>query len=211
MHPLETTVAAYLKEIRDQRKLTNTSEELSYRFYLGKLLRESAKILNRNADFTDEAKKIIVGKPDYEVTQGAKVIGYIEAEALTANLSNLKSHAKEQNQRFCTNLHNFLLTNHLEWRLFCGGAEVAQAKLPDPPESGTITVSVGVLDELKALLERFLDETTPVAMTPEQIARQLAARARELRHHADYPQFAAHCRRIRPARRTALDCGRRVQ
>ena len=43
MHPLEAAVTTYLKEIRDQRKLTNTTNELSYRDYLGKLLREAAK------------------------------------------------------------------------------------------------------------------------------------------------------------------------
>jgi len=186
MHPLETAVTTYLKEIRDQRKLTNTTDELSYRDYLGKLLRETAKVLNRNADFTGEAKKLVVGKPDYEVTRGAAIIGYIEAESINYNLAALKGHAKEQNQRFRDNLHNFLLTNHLEWRLFCDGEQVVVMKLPEPPESGTVSVSVGVLEEFQSLLERFLDTATPVAMTPEQIARQLASRARELRHTADF-------------------------
>ena len=84
MHPLQTVVTTYLKEIRDQRKLANTTDELSYRFYLGKLLRDSAAILNRNADFTDEAKKIVVGRLPFSELDH---VFEDEVESLTALLT----------------------------------------------------------------------------------------------------------------------------
>ncbi len=185
MHPLQTLTTTYLSEIRSQRGQSNSTEELSYRDFLGKFLRGAAAALGRAAAFTGEAKKITFGRPDYEVTHGLKVIGYVEAEALGTPLAQLRGSAKEQNERFRANLHNFLLTNHTEFRLYLDGREVAAALLPEPPEQGKIVVSEAALAALQTLLETFLDASTPVAATAEAIARQLARRARFLRVAAD--------------------------
>ncbi|MCX6380772.1 MAG: N-6 DNA methylase, partial [Armatimonadetes bacterium] len=185
VHPLETLATTYLTEIRQQRALSNSTEEMSYRDYLGKFLRGVAQVLGKPTQFTGEAKKITFGRPDYEVTDGIRVIGYVEAEALQASLRNLKGSAKHQNDRFRDNLHNFLLTNHLEFRLFVAGEEVAVAKLPTPSETGKIAVSEAVLAEMTSLFERFLSETTPVARTSEDIAKQLAQAAEEMLSHSD--------------------------
>ena len=182
---LAPAVSVYLADLRKQRALANTTDELSYRDFLGKFLRSANDALNRAAEFTGEAKKITFGRPDYEVTNGIRVVGYIEAEALNAPLTALKGHAKEQNERFRLNLHNFLLTNHLEFRLFRDGKEIAKAILPDPPETGAIVIPPSFLGELQTLLETFLDSATPAATSPEQIATQLARRARFLRVAAD--------------------------
>ena len=185
MHLLHSLTVIYLTEIRHQRAQSNSTDELSYRDFLGKFLREAAKALGRTAAFTGEAKKITVGRPDYEVTHGLKVIGYVEAEALGTPLAQLKGSAKTQNERFRENLHNFLLTNHTEFHLFVGGKEAASVSLPEPPEHGAVTVSNAALDALQTMLETFLDTATPAAVTPEAIARQLARRARFLRVEAD--------------------------
>lgn len=42
MHPLETLCLTYLKELRDQRAKSNTTDELSNCDYLGKFLRGRA-------------------------------------------------------------------------------------------------------------------------------------------------------------------------
>lgn len=186
MHILHSLTLTYLTEIRNQRTLSNSTDELSYRDFLGKFLRGAADALGRKASFTGEAKKITFGRPDYEVTHGLKVVGYVEAEALGTPLAQLKGSAKTQNARFRENLHNFLLTNHTEFRLFVGGKETAHsALLPEPPEHGAVKVSDAVLDSLQALLETFLDTATPAAVTPQAIAGQLARRARDLRFAAD--------------------------
>jgi hypothetical protein len=185
MPALEEIAVTYLTEIRSQRAQLHTTDELSYRDFLGKFLRGAAAALGKTAQFTGEARKITFGRPDYEVTNGLRVIGYIEAEALGTPLTQLKGHAKEQNERFRANLHNFLLTNHTEFRLYLDSKEVAAAKLPDPPAHGAIAVAASALDELRTLLETFLDASTPAAVTPEEIAKQLARRARFLRVAAD--------------------------
>ena len=185
MHLLHSLTTTYLTEIRNQRAQANSTDELSYRDFLGKFLRGAAEALGKTASFTGEAKKITFGRPDYEVTHGLKIVGYVEAEALGTPLGQLKGSAKEQNERFRSNLHNFLLTNHTEFRLFLGGKEVGAALLPEPSEHGAVKVSDAALDALQTLLETFLDATTPAATTPEAIARQLARRARFLRVAAD--------------------------
>ena len=70
LHPLETITRTYLQNLQTQRRQANTTDELSYRDFLSTFLREAAKILPRNADFTAEPKKITYGRPDYEGTRG---------------------------------------------------------------------------------------------------------------------------------------------
>ena len=185
MHPLHSLTITYLTEIRNQRALSNSTDELSYRDFLGKFLRGAAGMLGRTAAFTGEAKKITFGRPDYEVTHGLKVVGYVEAEALGTPLAQLTGSAKKQNTRFRENLHNFLLTNHTEFRLFVGNKEAVSALLPEPPEHGAVKVTEAALDSLQTVLETFLDTATPAAVTPQAIASQLAHRARALRFAAD--------------------------
>lgn len=184
MHPLKAIAETYLSEIQKQRAKTNSTQELSYRDYLGKFLRAATQALGRTADFTGEAKRSSLGRPDYTVTHGLKEIGHIEAEALGADLAHLKGHAKAQNDLFRDELHCFLQTNHLDFRLFVAKAPVATATLPVPPETGQFAVPDAALDALQALLERFLEQTTPKAATAEDLARQLAHRARILRENA---------------------------
>ncbi len=118
MTTLSHLCATYRTGLRTQRAQANSTGELSYREFLGTFLRDAAQALHKAAHFTHEGKQIAAGRPDYTVTQGQRVIGYVEAEALETPLSQLKGHAKEQNARFRQNLHNFLLTNHLQFQLF---------------------------------------------------------------------------------------------
>ncbi len=185
MHLLETISLTYLKNLQNQKRQANTTGELSYRDFLSTFFRDAASLLKRNANFTSEPKLKNFGRPDYEVSEGIKIVGYIEAEALGTPIGALKGQSKEQNQRFRDNLYNFLLTNHTDFHLFRDGREIVVVRLPEPPEHGTITISQSCLEDLKILLETFLDTVTPGAVTPEAIARQLARRARFLRVAAD--------------------------
>ena len=182
---LEVIAKTYLTQIRDQQAQSHSTAELSYRDYLGQFLRDTTLALGKTSQFTGEAKKIVVGRPDYEVTDGLKIIGYVEAEALDVSLTNLTGSAKSQNERFRQNLYCFLLTNHLDFFLYVGGTLIHTAKLPSPPAYGAVTVSVAALADLETLLLRFLSESNPAARSSEDVARQLAKRARDLRFAAD--------------------------
>ena len=57
MHLLHSLTVTYLTEIRSQRAQSNSTDELSYRDFLGNFLRGAADALGKTASFTGEAKK----------------------------------------------------------------------------------------------------------------------------------------------------------
>jgi hypothetical protein len=155
MHVFDDLIRTYLSEPRNQRAQPGTSGELPYRDFLGKLLRGAAQTLGfAGATFNGEKTLNTYGRPDYVVTDGLKQIGCIEAEAITANLSDLKGGAKAQNERFRRDIHNFLLTNHLDFRLYVDGKETLTARLPAPPEHGKIAVAADDAERFGDLLSR---------------------------------------------------------
>lgn len=182
---LENLCKTYLTQFRDQKKVANSTGELSYREGLGQFLRESAAVLGKNVDFIHEAKQLAVGRPDYEVKDGLRVIGYVEAEHVGADLNALKGHAKTQNERFRQNLHCVLLTNHLESQVWIDNKLVESMRFPEPPAQGTVSVGQTDVSEWEKVIGRFLNESVPQAHSAEDVARQLAKRAKELRFAAE--------------------------
>lgn len=180
---LESLCVSYLQNLRQQKTLAATTGELSYRPFLDALLRGAAPALGKQAEITNEGKKQVYGKPDFIVTAGLKEIGSIEAEALGADLAHLTGHAKHQNERFRENIHNFLLTNHTDFLLYVDNKLVASASLP-LLETGKSALPAATVESFRVLLERFFEGASPPAASPEQLARQLAKRAKELRFHA---------------------------
>jgi len=169
----------YLTALRDLHDNAQATDELSLRDALSNLFKQTADRLERPVQFIGEGKKVAVGKPDFTVTSAKGLpLGYVEAEAYGVDLDKLTGHAKEQNDRFRANLDNFLLTNHLEFRLYVGGALVDSAKLSAPPDKGAVNVSEADANTLRNLLDRFL-RTEPVSIaSPRELARHLARRTR---------------------------------
>ena len=178
----QNTCIDYLTELRAIRGNTLATDELSLRPALDSFLKRASKIFNRPVIFLSEGKKLDVGSPDFTVTRKDLPIGYIEAEAYAADLDNLTGHAKEQNERFRTNLDNFLLTNYLEFHLYLGGDMVDSARLPTPPDSRSIKVSEADAEALAILLERFLSGQLPSIGQPRELAVHLARRTRQMRN-----------------------------
>ncbi len=177
MHILHAVTHTYLEDLHKQHAQSDSTPELSYRPALSNFLNGAAEALGRVASFTNEAKLSKFGRPDYVVADGLKRIGEIEAEAWNADLAHLTGSAKKQNDLFRENLPNFLQTNHFDFRLFVSKSLVAEARLPVPTPTGKITVAENVLNDLQALLERFLDAALPAAASAEAVAAQLAKRA----------------------------------
>ncbi len=72
------------------------------------------------------------------------------------------------------------MTNHLEFRLYLGGELVDSAKLPVPPERGTVKVSEADAGALAILLERFMSGQLPSITDPRDLATHLARRTRQM-------------------------------
>jgi len=172
----------YLTELRDLRSSALATAELSLRPALDKFLKRAAEIFALPVQFVGEAKKTKVGRPDFTATSNDMPIGYVEAEGYGVDVDNLTGQAKEQNDRFRTNLDNFLLTNYLEFRLYVGGELVDSAKLSAPPDDGVVKVFDTDADALETLLERFLSGELPPISLPFDLAVHLARRTRQLRN-----------------------------
>ena len=120
----------YLSRLSQLRRNTQATGELSLRPALDELFQS---LKPNGVDFVGEGKQLAIGRPDFTFTRGVynEPIGYVEAEKIAADLGKLSGHAKTQNERFCANLDNFLLTNQLDFRLYDGGVLVERATLPE--------------------------------------------------------------------------------
>ena len=180
--PFQQLCLTYLTELREAHQQALATDELSLRPALDRFLKAAAEQIGRPVVFLSEAKKIASGRPDFTATVNGLPIGYVEAEAYGVNLGKLTGHAKAQNDRFCANLDNFLLTNHLEFRLYVGGEKKACAMLPEPPAKGKIAVSSHDAETVSTLLMQFMQGQWASISSPKELAAHLARRARQIRN-----------------------------
>ncbi len=170
------SLQTYLSRLSQLRQNTQATGELSLRPALDELFQN---LKPAQVDFVGEGKQLAVGRPDFTFTRGFHhdPIGYVEAEKISADLGNLSGHAKAQNERFCADLDNFLLTNHLDFRLYDGGALVESVTLPEQSAALNATHEA----DFARLWERFTSAQIAAPQTPKELANLLARRARTLR------------------------------
>jgi len=169
-------LSVYLSRLDVLRANPQATGELSLRPALDELFQT---LKPKNIGFVGEGKKLASGRPDFTFTRAPlhDPIGYVEAEKISADLDALTGHAKTQNERFSKDLDNFLLTNHLDFRLFDGGKPVARVLLPPKPNQ----ISPAHEKDFSALWERFVSAQVATPKTPRELAELLSRRARTLR------------------------------
>lgn len=172
--------ADYLAELRNQIQNPQATSELSLRAALDNLLQNAKSVSGSTSTFTGEGKKIAEGRPDFVVANNGVPIGYIEAEKYGLDLDKLAGHAKHQNERFIQNLDHFLLTNHLDFRLYHLGQVVGEVSLPAPPDKSTPVVSEDKAEKLLALFEQLMNSSPPAITSPGELAKHLSRRARQM-------------------------------
>ena len=168
----QTHCDRYLQRINRTRTIVEATPELSLHTHLQTFLEEIVvDCFNKpNITFIHEPKKVRqIGQPDFITLEESRPIGYIEAEEYDINLNKLTGHAKKQNERFKKNLRNFVLTNFLDFQLWRDGQLRAKANITDSPEN------------LKSLLEQFLNAGHVQITSPESLAKHLAKGTRELK------------------------------
>ncbi len=170
------SLQTYLSRLSQLRQNTQATGELSLRPALDELFQN---LKPAQVDFVGEGKQLAVGRPDFTFTRGLyhDPIGYVEAEKISADLGNLSGHAKAQNERFSADLDNFLLTNHLDFRLYDGGVLVERVTLPEQSAALNATHEA----DFARLWERFTSAQIAAPQTPKELANLLARRARTLR------------------------------
>lgn len=171
-----SNLQTYLERLAQLRQNTQATGELSLRPALDELFQSLKPV---GVDFVGEGKQLASGRPDFTFTRGAydEPIGYVEAEKVAANLSKLTGHAKTQNARFSKDLDNFLLTNHLDFRLYDKGKKVESVVLPE--SSKDLTEKHG--NDFARLWDKFTGAQIASPKTPTELATLLARRARTLR------------------------------
>lgn len=176
--------ATYLAALHAQLENPQATAELSLRAALDTLLQNAKASAQSSATFVGEGKKIAQGRPDFVVTNDGVPVAYIEAEKYGLDLDKLSGHAKTQNQGFICNLDCFLLTNHLDFRLFRAGKIAAEVSLPAPPEKqnvkSALVVSEDKAEKLLALLEQLMSAAPASPSTPAELAAHLSRRARQM-------------------------------
>ncbi len=179
-----------MKNLAKAANSPGSTPELSLRPSLDKLLQDVIKHLQRGSQFNlvnEGTTAGVQGRPDFILYYYDSPNGYVEAEAMDANLKKLAGHAKVQNDHYCANLDNFLLTNHLDFQLWHEGKRIATASLPDPRDGLAIPTEREVF-ELTQLLDRFFGSPNvalPALKDPRDLAQALARRTRQLNHAID--------------------------
>lgn len=116
----------YIKNIHRDYNNQSATEQSHYPT-LKKLLEEYAKSSNKkDITVTSDPKRTKIGKPDFKINEGQKVVGYIEAKSLNTNLDSVVS--TEQLGRYLTS-PNVILTNFLEFRLYRKGKQIAKTEI----------------------------------------------------------------------------------
>ena len=185
MHELTPAISDYLKNLAKAANAPGSAPELSLRPSLDKLLQDAINVLQRNNLFNlvnEGTTAGVKGRPDFILYYRDSPSGYVEAESIDSQLKKLTGHAKHQNDHYCANLDNFLLTNHLDFELWHEGNRVASASLPDPRD-GFSPPTEREITALTNLLERFFGSpniTLPALKAPKDLAQALARRTRQL-------------------------------
>ena len=179
-------VATYLTAITEQHR-TGRAREHSYRPALSDLLRAIAP---DDAVVTNEPSRERCGAPDFIVAKKTSNIplGYVEAKDIGVDLDRTQN--SEQLQRYFSGLSKLVLTDYLEFRFFKKGHdpkdEYPQAQYDKAIriarlEGGKIVPMESNYRTLILKLQNFLDEKTPIIVSAETLAAEMARKARLIR------------------------------
>ena len=169
-----TPLTTYLREI-ERQLATGRATEHTHRPALQRLLES----LRSGLMATNEPARIACGAPDFIVTKGPVILGYIEAKDVGKDLD--EAGQSEQLKRYLGALPNLILTDYLEFRLYHEGQAVMEARLARPGPGGKLRPSRSGGDAFAQLAETFLEASFPVTATPHDLAQRMAATARMLR------------------------------
>jgi hypothetical protein len=160
-------LCGYLARVAERMARGDAREESFYPCF-GELLRACGKLLGRSLDVTQIPRKTEECLLDFQIWNGGRVAGYVEAKAPGTDLAAAAGSA--QLLRYRKTFPNLLLTNFREIRLFRNGALEARAAIA--PEAWP---------ELSLVLDRFFSFSgAPGPASARWLARALAVRARVL-------------------------------
>jgi len=169
----------YLKELRKHLRLGDATEH-THRPALKTLLEQVSKGITA----TNEPKHITdVGAPDFIVRHADTPLGYIECKDIGTNLDQIER--SDQFKRYLAALPNLIFTDYLEFRWYREGELCRAERLGrlTPDRSDVKRDSEGVV-QVQELLEGFFSAEPIAVGTAQELARYMAAKAKQLRDNA---------------------------
>ncbi len=169
----------YLKELRKHLRLGDATEH-THRPALKTLMEQTGEGITA----TNEPKHITdVGAPDFIVRRSGLPLGYIECKDIGTNLDQIER--SDQLKRYLPALPNFILTDYLEFRWYREGELCRAERLGrlTPDRSDVKRDSEGVV-QVQELLEGFFSAEPIAVGTAQELARYMAAKAKQLRDNA---------------------------
>ncbi|HUU41403.1 MAG TPA: type ISP restriction/modification enzyme [Desulfatiglandales bacterium] len=162
------SIQTYLKSIERQYQAGNATEH-TYRPALKTLLEE----LHPELTATNEPKREKCGAPDYIVTKGQLIIGYIEAKDVGKNLDEIEK--TEQLKRYFDGLQNLILTDYLEFRIYQHGELIDECRLGRFDPKGKLRKSSTAEETFASLCSKFkMAEITRIS-SPKDLAERMAS------------------------------------
>ena len=166
------TIQDYIDKLNTRFK-TGISTEHSYRGDLQNLV----ETLVTDILVTNEPSRVACGAPDYILTKKNIPVGYIEAKDIGADLDN--KIYKEQFDRYNAALHNLIITNYLDFRLYRDGVFVTSISIASVT-NGKIAGATQKYGQFETLIKNFTTYAGQTIRSAEKLARMMAGKARML-------------------------------
>jgi hypothetical protein len=140
--------------------------------------------LGKKLTVTNEPRRIECGAPDLAVSRSLRKleqrIGYIETKDIGTNLSQA-ARTEQIKKRYLPSLHNFILTDYIEFRWYVNGERQLTARLGREAKGGAFEVTGEGLADVNGLLRVFLQHEPEKIATAKELAVRMGGMARLLR------------------------------
>jgi len=171
--------SVYLAEI-NKAYMRGDATEHTHRPALKTLI----EALGKKITATNEPKRIECGAPDYVVSRRIRkldqTIGYIEAKDIGTNLTQ-EAKGEQVKKRYLPSLHNFILTDYINFRWYIDGELRLTARLAKEGKSGAFVATEKSVADVQELLEMFLQQEGVRIKNAKELAVRMAGMARLLR------------------------------
>lgn len=175
---MDKSVSIFKKYVSEIMGLMEQGTEHSYRAPLITLFTElfdHCKLINEPKA---ESRELRI---DLRVMVGDRSVGYIETKDIGTNLDRVLE--GEQLKRYMSSIHNLVLTDYLNFILIRNGTVTMKASLIHGSFNFTRGVNLGEsdVDQVKSLLQSFIQYQIPQITNAELLADYLAKKARLLK------------------------------
>ncbi len=146
--------------------------------------------LEKGVTATTEPKRIECGAPDFRVSRGQTMVGYVEAKDVGTSLDAIEKDAArakpgtqegKQLKRYLESLANLVFTDFLEFRWYVDGQPRGGGRLGTTVHGGKVALDKAGAEGVLELFDGFYALKMPSAGTPQELAERMSRLARMIR------------------------------